>query len=87
VQEIGRQALALVVDAEEKPHPARDVFCPSCGKVISYVRRRPARLRTLFGSMEFKRAYYLCSACQQGCYPLDERLQLRPNAIIPNWSD
>ncbi|MEN8131932.1 MAG: ISKra4 family transposase [Pseudomonadota bacterium] len=81
VQEIGRQAIALVVDAEEKPHPEPEISCPSCGQVIPYVRRRSARLRTLFGSMGVKRAYYLCSACHRGYFPLDERLGLRPNAI------
>ena len=81
VQEIGRQAIALVVDAEEKPHPAPEVSCRGCGQVIPYVRRRSVRLRTLFGSVEVKRAYYLCSECHQGYCPLDERLGLRPNAI------
>ena len=74
VQEIGRQAIALVVDAEEKPHPVLEVSCPGCGQEIPYVRRRSARIRSLFGSIEVKRAYYLCSDCHQGCYPLDERL-------------
>ena len=73
VQEIGRQAIALVVEAEEKSHAAPEVCCPDCSQVIPYVRRRSARLRTLFGSMEVRRAYYLCSACHRGCFPLDER--------------
>jgi len=81
VQEIGRRAIALVVESLEKPHPAPEVCCPSCDQAIAYVRRRPARLRTLFGSMEVKRAYYLCCECHRGCYPLDERLGLRPNGI------
>jgi hypothetical protein len=81
LQEIGRQAIAFVVDAQEKPHPAPEVSCPGCGQAIPYVRRRSARLRTLFGSMEVKRAYYLCSACHHGYFPLDERLGIRPNAI------
>ena len=81
LQEIGRQAIALVVDAEEKPHPALAVSCPGCGQMIPYVRRRPAQLRTLFGNIEVKRAYYLCSDCHQGYCPLDKRLGLRANAI------
>jgi hypothetical protein len=81
VQEIGRQAIAVVVNSEEKPHPAPEVFCPGCGQAIAYVRRRPAQLRTLFGHVEAKRAYYLCAECHRGCCPLDERLGLRPNAI------
>jgi hypothetical protein len=81
VQEIGRQAIAIVVNGEEKPHPAPEISCPSCDQAMPYVRQRPAHLRTLFGSMAVKRAYYLCAECRRGCCPLDERLGLRPNAI------
>lgn len=81
VQEIGRQAIALVVNSEEKPYPTPMVSCPGCGQASPYVRRRPAQLRTLFGHVEVKRAYYLCAECHQGCCPLDDRLGLRPNAI------
>ena len=81
VQEIGQQAIAVVVNSEEKPHPAPEISCPSCDQAIAYVRRRPAQLRTLFGRMEVKRAYYLCAECHQGYCPLDQRLGLRPNAI------
>jgi hypothetical protein len=81
VQEMGRRAMAMVVNTEEAAHPALEVACPNCGEMMPYVRRRPAQLRTLFGNMEIRRAYYLCSSCHQGYYPLDERLGLRPNGI------
>lgn len=81
VQEIGRQAIAMVVNSEEQPYPEPEVTCSGCGEAIAYVRQRPAQLRTLFGSVEVKRAYYLCPGCHQGCFPLDQRLGLRPNAI------
>jgi hypothetical protein len=81
VQEIGRQAIALVVSLEEQPYPEPEAPCTGCGQAIPYVRRRPAQLRTLFGDMEVKRAYYSCSECHQGCFPLDRRLGLRPNEI------
>ncbi len=81
VQEIGRQAIAMVVNSEEQPYPEREVSCSGCGQAIPYVRWRSAQLRTLFGDMEVKRAYYLCPGCHQGCCPLDRRLGLRPNAI------
>jgi hypothetical protein len=81
VQEIGRQAITIVVNSEEKPYPEQEISCPGCGQAIPYVRRRPARLRTLFGNMKVKRAYYLCAECHQGYCPLDQRLRLRPNAI------
>lgn len=52
-----------------------------CGGEAQYVRQRPGQLHTLFGVVKYQRAYYLCSACGQGTYPLDERLGLRPNAM------
>jgi hypothetical protein len=81
VQEIGRRAIRDVVNAQEKPYPAPEAACPQCGQTIPYVRQRKAHLRTLFGGLSVKRAYYLCRACSQGCYPVDRRLGLRPNAI------
>jgi hypothetical protein len=80
VQEIGRQAIAMVVNAEESGYP-ETVLCQQCEEEMPYIRRRTVQLRTLFGCMEAKRSYYLCSACHQGCCPLDQRLGLRPNAI------
>lgn len=79
--EVGRQAVAFRLQAEEKRQREADVGCPDCGQKMPYVRRRATRLRTLYGSMRIKRAYYLCKQCHQGHYPLDERLRLRPNAI------
>jgi hypothetical protein len=81
VQEIGRQAIAMVVNSEEQPYPEREVSCFGCSQAIPYVRWQPAQLRTLFGDMAVKRAYYLCPRCHQGYCPLDRRLGLRPNAI------
>ena len=81
VQEIGRQAIARVVNSEEKPYPEPEVPCTGCGNAMPYVRRRSAQLRTLFGSVEVKRAYYLCPECREGSCPLDRQLGLRPNEI------
>jgi hypothetical protein len=81
VQEVGRRAIAMTVESVEKPHPEPEAQCPTCGQTIPYVRRRSAQLRTLFGRIEVRRAYYLCSACHQGYFPLDEQLGLRPNAL------
>ena len=80
IQEIGRQAIAMVVNAEENRYP-ETVSCQGCESDMPYIRRRSAQLRTLFGCMQVKRAYYLCPECHQGCCPLDQRLGLRPNAI------
>ena len=80
VQEIGRQAIAQVVNAEENRYP-ESVLCQGCESDMLYISRRSAQLRTLFGCMQVERAYYLCPEYHQGCCPLDQRLGLRPNAI------
>jgi hypothetical protein len=38
-------------------------------------------LHSVLGRVEYRRAYYLCPACHQGGYPLDERLGLRPGEL------
>jgi len=81
LQETGRQAIAMVVNSKEQPYPEPEVPCARCGQGMPYVRRRSAQLRTRFGQVEVERAYYLCSSCHQGCFPLDRRLGLRPNGI------
>ncbi len=62
-------------------YPPRTVKCPHCGEQAEYQRKRRGKLHTMFGIVWCRRAYYLCSACQQGYYPLDDRLGLRPNAM------
>ena len=57
------------------------VACPHCGGEAHYVRQRQGTLRTMFGQIHYRRAYYLCSRCRQGHYPLDDQLGLRPNAL------
>lgn len=81
LQEVGRQTVAAVVNSEEARYPERELRCAECGFMMTYIRQRTAQLRTLLGRLAVKRAYYLCSACHEGCYPLDRRLGLRPNAI------
>ena len=61
MQEIGRQAIAMVVNLEGQPYPELEVPCIDCGQPMPYVRRRSAQLRTLFGPMEVKRANYFRS--------------------------
>lgn len=55
--------------------------CPYCEGQAKYKERRSGLLRTVFGKIHYRRAYYLCANCHQGHYALDERLALRPNAM------
>lgn len=79
IQEIGRQAIEMSVNSMNSPYPERVVTC-SCGKEAAYVRQREARLYTIFGKLQVRRAYYLCKG-HQGIFPLDNQLGLRPNEL------
>ncbi len=81
MQAVGRQTVAAVVNGEAGRYPEPELPCPHCGPMTTYARQRTAHPRTLLGCLEVKRACYLCAACHEGCYPLDRRLGLRPNAI------
>lgn len=81
LQELGRLAVALQVQTRAAPYPEPAAPCPHCDETAEYVRRRSVKLRTLFGEVRVKRAYYLCATCRQGHCPLDQRLGLRPNAL------
>jgi hypothetical protein len=64
----------------EKPYAEPTIPC-RCGGEGRYLYRRAGLLRTVFGAVTYRRAYYTCPECGQGTYPLDERLGLRPNAM------
>lgn len=80
MQEVGRETVRMKVESLTPAYAAPRVVC-ACGAEARYVRRRPAKLHTLFGKVVVKRAYYLCDDCHQGSYPLDAQLGLRPNAL------
>jgi len=80
LQEVGRQTVENTLKTMNHPYPEPRTTC-SCGDEAAYIRRRPARLHTLFGKLQVTRAYYLCSTCYHGTYPLDKKLGLRPNGL------
>lgn len=77
---LGRMVLQLWLLTLEQAEPARQVEC-ACGGKASYRCRREGTLRTMFGQVRYRRAYYTCPTCGEGSYPLDRRLGLRPNAM------
>jgi hypothetical protein len=81
LQRVGNLLLHLWIMWLTPRYNAPQAICPHCGSEAPYVRQRSGTLRTMFGVIRYRRAYYLCSSCQQGHYPLDEQLGLRPNAV------
>ena len=88
---LGRIVLEGWLRTLEQAQPARQVVC-RCGGVACYWGRRAGTLRTLFGQVQYRRAYYTCSTCGEGHCPLDRQLGLRPNAMsaemecLAGWS-
>ena len=63
-----------------EPYPAERVHC-GCGGEAEYQFNRSGTLLTILGQIEYKRPYYLCTSCQNGIYPLDQKLGLRPGQM------
>jgi hypothetical protein len=80
LKQAGNQSLGQGLSALEVPYPESQVDC-SCGQRADYQFRRTAKTRTVFDWVEYRRAYYLCSYCHQGQYPLDQRLGLEPGQV------
>jgi len=76
----GRFLLSAWLAMLEETYPAKSVPCP-CGGQAAYQYRREGTLLTMLGQATYERAYYLCSGCHEGTYPLDQRLGLRPGQM------
>ena len=77
---LGNTLLADWLALQNCPYPAESVPC-RCGAQTHYREMREGVLLTTLGRVTYRRAYYLCDACHQGTYPLDERLGLRPGEL------
>ena len=78
---LGQFLLSAWLALQENGYPVETRSCPHCGGQATYQFKRSALLLTILGQVEYNRAYYLCAACQQGHYPLDQQLGLRPGQI------
>ena len=78
---LGQFLLGAWLAFQENVYPAETSPCPHCDGRANYQFKRSAILLTLLGQVDYSRAYYLCSACQQGHCPLDQKLGLRPGQI------
>lgn len=76
---VGRTVLAGWLERQAGKYPADTVAC-GCGGQARYERRREAVTITLQGRVRYRRPYYRC-VCGRGCYPLDERLGIKPGQM------
>jgi hypothetical protein len=79
LQQVGAQALGMFLSGLQRT-PEGEIRC-ECGGRLHYQRMRRAVMTTVFGKVEYRRAYYAGCACGQGRAPLDERYGLKAGAI------
>jgi hypothetical protein len=80
LKQAGVRALSQGLTALDRPYPEPHIACP-CGAMADYQYRRSAQTFTVFGRVEYRRAYYLCTYCHQGQYPLDQHFGLEPGKV------
>jgi hypothetical protein len=79
LRQIGAEALGLFLSGQQKM-PEDKITC-KCGGTLYYQRMRPAVMTTVFGKVEYKRAYYAGCAYGEGIAPLDTKYALKAGAI------
>lgn len=79
LRQIGAQALGIFL-SELQPTPESEIAC-ECGGKLHYQRMRPAITTTVFGKVEYRRAYYAGCVCGEGMAPLDKSYGLEAGAI------
>ena len=68
------QILQHWLENSEKKIPDPKTRCRDCGNYANYISKKVGFVRTQFGLLRYRRAYYVCPYCHQSTCPLDERL-------------
>lgn len=63
------------------------MVCPHCRADARCVAVRGKRMDSLLGPLHFRRHYYHCGCCHQGCFPRDRRLGLDAAHLTPAASE
>jgi hypothetical protein len=79
LRQIGEQALGRLLSSLQST-PQLEIACP-CGGTLQYQRNRAATLISVFGKVQYERAYYAGCTCHHGKAPLDEQYGLEPGGV------
>jgi len=82
VKEAAKLGMQYAIEQGEETYGNKEVICP-CGQKAQFVSKRSAVLWTVFGKVDYKRRYYLCSKCHQGQSPLDQKYGIVPGQTTP----
>jgi hypothetical protein len=63
------------------------LVCPHCQADARCIAVRGKRIDSLLGPLRFRRHYYHCAHCRQGCFPRDRHLGLGPAHLTPAASE
>jgi hypothetical protein len=69
----GNVMLSSLVEVRSEKYPSATIAC-GCGGKAAYQRQRRGQCKTLLGTIQVKRAYYLCAQCHRGSCPLDKQI-------------
>jgi hypothetical protein len=78
----GKDLLQRVLDHRTNGYEGSSRPCP-CGGSMKFVQHRPRQIRTLFGWITLKRAYYHCPACGTTLAPYDKASGLGRSQFSP----
>lgn len=79
VRQIGAEALGIFLSGLQRT-PENEIAC-GCGGTLHYQRMRAAVTTTVFGKVEYRRAYYAGCVCGNGMAPLDQGYGLEAGGI------
>jgi hypothetical protein len=79
LRQIGAEALGMFLSGLQQT-PESEIAC-ACGGKQHYQRMRPAVTTTVFGKVEYTRAYYAGCSCGKGVTPLDQAYGLEAGGI------
>lgn len=78
---VGQFLMGSWLAVQETSHLDETVACPYCGGQTIYRFKQDDSILTTLGQVGYSRAYFVCLDCQQGHYPLDQKLGLRPGQM------
>jgi len=84
LRQIGQQALSIFLSTIEGT-PTKEIDCP-CGGTLKYQRIRSATAISVFGRMNYERAYYADCVCGKGISPVDEQFGIEPGCVTAGLS-
>jgi hypothetical protein len=79
---MGRKILQAVLDDFRLDYKGNFIPC-RCGNEMKFVDRRTKNIYTIFGKIKVQRAYYYCSGCGKGYFPLDKKFGISKSNFSP----